>query len=162
LSGLYDSLQNEHDAFKYFKAAMSAKDSMTSLEKIRNIQNLSFNQQIREKERQEADAKQRTKTRMIIIVASVVISLVSFLIWNRLRQLRLKHKMILEQKEAEKLKVKYEKELLALEAKALRAQMNPHFIYNCMNSIKALIQIDDKFRAVEYLTTFSKLMRTIF
>ena len=31
-----------------------------------------------------------------------------------------------------------------------------------MNSIKALIQIDDKFRAVEYLTTFSKLMRTIF
>ena len=70
--------------------------------------------------------------------------------------------MILEQKEAEKLKVKYEKELLALEAKALRAQMNPHFIYNCMNSIKALIQIDDKFRAVEYLTTFSKLMRTIF
>ena len=40
--------------------------------------------------------------------------------------------------------------------------MDPHFIYNCMNSIKALIQIDDKFRAVEYLTTFSKLMRTIF
>ncbi len=162
LSRLYDSLQNEHEAFKYFKVAMSAKDSMTSLEKIRNIQNLSFNEQIREKEKQRADAKESAKVRMIIIIVAIIISLISFLIWNRIRQLRLKHKMVLEQKEAEKLKVKYEKELLALEAKALRAQMNPHFIYNCMNSIKALIQIDDKFRAVEYLTTFSKLMRTIF
>ena len=34
----------------------------------------------------------------------------------------------------------HEKELLELEAKALRAQMNPHFIFNCMNSIKALMQ----------------------
>src|SRR5207249_4735537 len=49
-----------------------------------------------------------------------------------------------------------------LEAQALRAQMNPHFIYNCMNSIKALIQNEDKLRSIEYLTTFSKLIRTIF
>jgi sensor histidine kinase YesM len=70
--------------------------------------------------------------------------------------------MVLEQKEVEKLRVKYEKDLLELEAKALRAQMNPHFIFNCLNSIKALIQNDDKQRASVYLTTFSKLIRTIF
>jgi sensor histidine kinase YesM len=52
--------------------------------------------------------------------------------------------------------------MLELEAKALRAQMNPHFIFNCMNSIKALIQNDDKQRSIEYLTTFSKLIRTLF
>ena len=109
LSRLYDSLQNEHEAFKYFKVAMSAKDSMTSLEKIRNIQNLSFTEQIREKERQRADAKERAKVRMIIIIVAIIISLISFLIWNRIRQLRLKHKMVLEQKRAEKLKAKFEK-----------------------------------------------------
>ncbi len=59
-------------------------------------------------------------------------------------------------------KAKTEKELLELEAKALRAQMNPHFIFNCMNSIKSLIQQDDKDKAASYLTTFSKLIRTIF
>lgn len=62
----------------------------------------------------------------------------------------------------EQLKGKYEKELLELEAKALRSQMNPHFIFNCMNSIKSLIQQKNEDKAIKYLTTFSKLIRTIF
>lgn len=52
-------------------------------------------------------------------------------------------------------------EMLELEAKALRSQMNPHFIFNCMNSIKALIQQKEEDKAINYLTTFSKLLRTI-
>ncbi len=63
---------------------------------------------------------------------------------------------------AEKQKAKHEKDLLELEAKALRAQMNPHFIFNCMNSIKSLIQEGEIDRGVTYLTTFSKLIRTLF
>jgi hypothetical protein len=61
----------------------------------------------------------------------------------------------------ERIKAKYEKEALELEATALRAQMNPHFIFNCMNSIKSLIQQKEEEKAVNYLTTFSKLLRTI-
>jgi sensor histidine kinase YesM len=57
---------------------------------------------------------------------------------------------------------KIHKESLELEAQALRAQMNPHFIYNCMNSIKALIQNNEKRQSIEYLTSFSKLIRTLF
>jgi len=37
--------------------------------------------------------------------------------------------------------------------------MNPHFIFNCLNSIKVLIQEDNKKNAIIYLTTFSKLIR---
>jgi LytS/YehU family sensor histidine kinase len=59
-------------------------------------------------------------------------------------------------------KAVYKYQMLELEAKALRAQMNPHFIYNCMNSIKSLIQNDEKARSIEYLTTFSKLIRVLF
>ena len=58
-------------------------------------------------------------------------------------------------------KTNMQHEMLELEAKALRSQMNPHFIFNCMNSIKALIQQKDEDNAVNYLTTFSKLLRTI-
>ena len=64
--------------------------------------------------------------------------------------------------EAEKQKSLHEKALLELEAKALRAQMNPHFIFNCLNSIKALMQEHQTEKGVAYLTTFSKLIRTLF
>ncbi len=58
-------------------------------------------------------------------------------------------------------KTSMQHEMLELEAKALRSQMNPHFIFNCMNSIKALIQQKEEDKAVSYLTTFAKLLRTI-
>lgn len=162
LYSLHDSLNNESEAFRYFKIAEAAKDSMASIEKIRQIQTLTFNEQIREKEQADADAKAAVRTKLIIIIASIVGLIITFLIWNRIRQLRLKYKAILEQKELDKLKAKHEKQLLELEAKALRAQMNPHFIFNCMNSIKSLIQEGEEDKAITYLTTFSKLIRTIF
>ena len=62
----------------------------------------------------------------------------------------------------ERLRTQYELQMVALEAKALRSQMNPHFIFNCLNSIKLLIQDDHKDKSVTYLTTFSKLIRTLF
>ena len=65
-------------------------------------------------------------------------------------------------KKSEQQKAKHEKELLELESRALRAQMNPHFIFNCLNSIKSLIQQNENEKSVTYLTTFSKLIRTLF
>jgi ligand-binding sensor domain-containing protein/anti-sigma regulatory factor (Ser/Thr protein kinase) len=47
------------------------------------------------------------------------------------------------------------------EMMALRAQMNPHFIFNCINSIDALIQSNDKYHATIYLNKFAKLIRNI-
>lgn len=67
---------------------------------------------------------------------------------------------IVRKKEREK--VIHEKELVELEAKALRAQMNPHFVFNSLNSIKSLINKNDNEKAAGYLSTFSKLIRTLF
>ncbi len=47
------------------------------------------------------------------------------------------------------------------EMMALRSQMNPHFIFNCINSIDALIQSNDKYYATVYLNKFAKLLRNI-
>lgn len=44
---------------------------------------------------------------------------------------------------------------------ALRSQMNPHFIFNCINSIDGLIQSNDKYHATVYLNKFAKLIRNI-
>ena len=45
--------------------------------------------------------------------------------------------------------------------KALRAQMNPHFIFNCMNSIDLYILKNDAENASRYLNKFAKLIRLI-
>ena len=45
--------------------------------------------------------------------------------------------------------------------KVLRAQMNPHFIFNSLNSVNKFILESEKSKASEYLVKFSKLMRLI-
>lgn len=47
------------------------------------------------------------------------------------------------------------------ELKALRAQINPHFIFNCLNSIQHFILSNDSGQASEYLIKFSKLIRYV-
>lgn len=46
-----------------------------------------------------------------------------------------------------------------IELKALQAQMNPHFIFNCLNAIQHYVVINDELSASKYLTKFSILMR---
>ncbi len=51
--------------------------------------------------------------------------------------------------------------LMGLKLKALRAQMNPHFTFNVMNSIQLFILNKDEESAIRYLSKFSKLIRAI-
>lgn len=48
-----------------------------------------------------------------------------------------------------------------IEMKALRAQINPHFVFNCMNAIYRSIELNEIKKAGEYLIKFSTLMRMI-
>ena len=45
--------------------------------------------------------------------------------------------------------------------KAIKSQMNPHFFYNALNTIQSYILANDKKQAVNYLSKFSQLTRTI-
>ena len=48
-----------------------------------------------------------------------------------------------------------------LEMQALRAQMNPHFIFNSLSSINHFVLKNETEAASDYLTKFSKLIRTV-
>ena len=61
----------------------------------------------------------------------------------------------------EKLRSSYEKRLSEVKMNALQAQMNPHFIFNSLNSIDASIVRNDTKKASEYLNDFSRLIRLI-
>jgi len=100
-----------------------------------------------------------------------VIFYIGVIIENVLFSLALGHKqkLILQEKNKSdrelinqlKEKEKYDKELAELKISSLRSQMNPHFIFNSLNSIKLYIINNEKENAVYYLNKFSKLIRKI-
>ena len=66
---------------------------------------------------------------------------------------------IRSEREKIEVEVQLKEEMAQLEMKALQAQMNPHFIFNAMNSIMDFVMNEDKYSANRYLAKFSKLMR---
>jgi ligand-binding sensor domain-containing protein len=89
---------------------------------------------------------------VLVLVGLLVIIIVLF----KWRINRIKFKSA-----AEKRKLQMEKELVELEQKTLRLQMNPHFIFNALNSIQSLIGTGKEQEARYYLAKFSRLMRQI-
>ena len=81
-----------------------------------------------------------------LIFAGVIYSIFQY----RLNKIRVQHEIELERHKA-----------VELEMQALRAQMNPHFIFNSLNSINLFILENNKQRATEYLAKFSRLVRLI-
>ena len=61
----------------------------------------------------------------------------------------------------EQMKSRYEKKLANVEMTALLAQMNPHFLFNSLNSIDSYIIRNESKKASEYLNNFARLMRLI-
>ncbi|MBX2942601.1 MAG: PAS domain S-box protein [Cyclobacteriaceae bacterium] len=53
------------------------------------------------------------------------------------------------------------KKIGELKLMALRSAMSPHFIFNVLNSIQFFIAKNDRLNAINYLSTFSKLVRSI-
>ncbi len=64
-------------------------------------------------------------------------------------------------KKEEALKRDFENQLAKVRMNLLRTQMNPHFLFNSLNSINSFILKNDRQNASGYLTKFSRLMRLI-
>ena len=86
-----------------------------------------------------------------IIMAAFVAVIIYLIYYFRIRQI----------KNAEHLKTEFHKQLNDKEMSALRAQMNPHFLFNSLNSINWYIIKKKPRQASRYLTKFSRLMRLV-
>ena len=93
----------------------------------------------------------------ITAVLCLVAILYGFIRW-RLQQ---KFKTQLERSEKERQLAELKQKSTELEMQALRAQMNPHFIFNCLNSINRFILTNEAAKAADHLTKFAKLIRII-
>ena len=92
------------------------------------------------------------KTNWFLSLAIVVLGAVGYSIYRW---------SIAQVRKEERIKAEYEHKLADVEMSALRAQMNPHFIFNSLNSIEYYIITNEQEKAVDYLSRFSRLIRLI-
>ena len=94
--------------------------------------------------------------RLVFKIFVLLMILVAVLIIIRQRA-----KIIYQKREQKRLITELETQMLQLKQKTLQLQMNPHVIFNTLNSIQQYILNHDVENAVSYLSSFSKLMRRI-
>lgn len=167
---------------EYYIAAKDYKNALLATEKVTAINDSLLNQEKqkaisefevkfetekKEREKQEAQNQAqiaqlesaRNRTYFMSALAVVVLLLIaSLLYFSRLRTRKKAELITLELKETQK-RLALEKQYRNSELKALKAQMNPHFIFNALNSIQEYIILNEKNLASDYLGKFADLMR---
>ncbi|HEY6975549.1 MAG TPA: histidine kinase [Chitinophagaceae bacterium] len=150
LSNIYEK-KDAQKALEYSKLAILYKDSLDNLGKTTSFENLlAFDEQERQYEIEAAEAAYRSKVKQYGLIAGSLVLLLIGLMLYRTNRIRMNNEIVSQQHKASE-----------LEMQALRAQMNPHFIFNSLNSINMFILENNKLQAAEYLSKFSRLVRLI-
>lgn len=156
---LNDSLAPED--YKRKLSLVQVKDQLELQKKeadLLNNQNQLSQQQI---QIQESALKRRSLLLYIALAVITAMVLLAVLISRniKLKKRKTELQQLMEQVNAHQRITEMEKEKTQLEMQALRAQMNPHFIFNCLSSINRFILINKIDEASDYLTKFSRLIR---
>ncbi|WP_430409872.1 tetratricopeptide repeat-containing sensor histidine kinase [Kordia sp.] len=170
LSALYEDTGDYKKSLNFAKKEAIIKDSLLNIEKQKEIANyeaLYKTEKIeREKDLAEQTAliatleNQKNRNRFIgALLLMIFIVTSSLLYFSRLRVKKKAELALLELQETKK-RLVIEKQYRDSELKALKAQMNPHFIFNALNSIQEYIILNKKNLASDYLGKFADLIRT--
>lgn len=163
-ASIYDHLKQPDSAYHYFRQFVVIKDSMetaqyagrTALylaasEAENKIRLLKKDKELADQQlklnKQELQKQAEFNSRLL--AGSISLLLILGLI--------IRNSMLRRKNEQSALKRK----AMELEMQALRAQMNPHFIFNCLSAIDNLIQTKQSDKATSYLARFAKLIRSV-
>jgi hypothetical protein len=160
LSSIYDQIKNKDSSLYYYGIYRSASDTLFSNNNKRNVIIKEAEWMIKKKEienthlKELADLQQREigiKNGLLIAgVISLILIIIAAVFINL--SVRLKKK----REEAS-----FKQKIAETQMQALRAQMNPHFIFNSLSSIENFILKNDKLQASDYLSKFASLIRMI-
>lgn len=171
---MYDKTGRTDSAYFYYRQYISLKDSVLSDQLKGKFASYGFEQQIKylnqEKQLQDVCLREEMLTKNMLILGILMLFLVSFIYvwWIRSkrkneahRRQRAENELEIQRLEGERAKAALRQRAKELEVQALRSQMNPHFIFNCLNAINRFILSHETEAAADYLTKFSRLMRMI-
>lgn len=160
LSSMYDDLEKKDSSLFYFRMYRSVTDSLFSEKNRRSMIVNESEWVIKKKELENDNLKQLTAVQekqiafknillFFIGMGLLLTLLVAFLLYKSIQTKKLKEESAYKQKIAE------------TEMQALRAQMNPHFFFNSLNSIENFIMQNEKKLASDYLNKFARFIRSV-
>jgi len=158
---LKDSIQNRQFLFRINNYKRAAEDA----KKESRIGFLNRDNQIKQQQ-----LKQQATFRNFLIAVFIAMVFAGLYVFRNINLKRKNEELKQEQKEQEwKVKdlenenkhIELQKQSADLEMQALRAQMNPHFIFNSLSSINHFILKNESKTASSYLTRFSRLIRMV-
>ena len=171
LTDVYNRLYNAYASTGEFRKAyensllyFTLKDSIYGIEKDKAINELSTRYETEKKEaliqfltqQQQITSLQSQRKSVLlysIVAALILLGFLSYSIFNRYK-IKQQNIQLLE-------KFKHEQALNQSMLTSIKAQMNPHFIFNALNTIQNYIYGNDKNKAAGYLGKFSELVRSV-
>lgn len=153
LHDIYEAEGDYKSALSYYEKAITARNKFSNdpnkqyvIETISNAEAEKRQDEIEEMARENEMVNMKLRrNRTALLVGALLLLLFTLILYILYRQYQLNS----------------EKKVLTLEQSMLRSQMNPHFLFNSLNSIKLYIINNEQKNAVHYLNKFSKLVRKI-
>jgi hypothetical protein len=174
LYSVYDRMHQSDSAYLYYRNYMSMKEAVMGDQTKGKIAAYKYEHQIdlldKEKQLQQQQLTQTTMQKKYLLFSIIGIVLLGVIVMRNIllkrknevnRRNLVEKELQLQKLEAERTKSEFQQKTSELEMQALRAQMNPHFIFNSLNSINRFILQNNKLQASGYLTKFSRLVRLI-
>ncbi|MFV9551645.1 tetratricopeptide repeat protein [Algibacter sp. PT7-4] len=163
LTNIYEHRNQNKKALNAYKTHIKLLDSFNAMQNKEELAKLEAKHKYNlekqvlnaEHEKQQLIAQEEInkqkliKNTTLIIGLVVIIAIIIGVILFRRKQLAI----------AKSKEIEFKNKVTDTELKVLRAQMNPHFIFNSLNSINSYIIKNDTESATNYLTKFSKLIR---
>ncbi|MBO9203032.1 MULTISPECIES: tetratricopeptide repeat-containing sensor histidine kinase [Niastella] len=174
LSEIYSSMGKSEMALSYLKQFMTLKDSLLNDQlkaklfgyrsrvenekKQAQIEWLKKEKQVSAQllELQQQRLQQASLLRKILLTGILAFVFLGVIFFRNLTLKRRNEKLL-----SERTQTALQHKTVELEMQALRAQMNPHFIFNCLSSINGYILKSKSESASDYLIKFSRLIRMV-
>ena len=167
LSALHSAQRNFPQAYDYHQMYVAMKDSVMNEEVTKQLGDLQTKYETGEKDKRimllakDKEVQKKESERQATLTKAFAAGLVSIILLGALVIYIFRQRLHLIAKNDEAKEADFAQKVSELEMKAWRAQINPNFLFNCLNAIKLMILNGQKENASRYLTKFSKLVRLI-
>ena len=171
LQDAYFKTENYKNAYENLFEYSKMRDSLFNSEKNKTIQELSTKYETEKKEAQiktlaqqkqisELNSQRKNTLIYSILGGILAIAVIAYFSFTRFKEKKANELLTNQLQEAEN-KIALEQKATESELKALKSQMNPHFMFNALNSIQEQFMYGDKTLANEQMGNFTYLTRQI-
>jgi tetratricopeptide (TPR) repeat protein/anti-sigma regulatory factor (Ser/Thr protein kinase) len=168
LAQLQETKGDFKQALSNFRLSQKLTDTLFSQENKNKIAHLEakFNFQKKEDDYQQQQIRNSFRQKQFllygILTLVIIVAIVAFVLSRmRIKQLKLKNELQRRLAEERTKELVHQHNLSESELKAIRSQMNPHFIFNVLNSIESYILESDPRTASRLVQKFATLSRLI-